>query len=146
MADDTAFEIEEIFEDQDNGEAFMLDCVTDIVSAYISNHQVERSELPALMREVHGALAGLQATGHAATPSRPPAVPIEDSVQEDYIVCLEDGHKLKMLKRYLRTQYQLSPEEYRAKWGLPADYPMVAPGYAKTRSKFAKQSGLGKKK
>jgi len=147
MNNEHDFEFEEIYtEGEGDKSAFLLDCMSDIVAAYVTNHQVARDQLPALMQEVHAGLTALQATGPAGTTSRPPAVPIEESVQEDYIVCLEDGHKLKMLKRYLRTQYQLSPEEYRAKWGLPADYPMVAPGYAKTRSKFAKKIGLGKKK
>jgi predicted transcriptional regulator len=119
----------------------------DIVAAYVSENSVPAAEIGELVRSVHGALRGL---GQAqVAPQRPaerprPAVPISRSVQQDHIVCLEDGKQLKMLKRYLRSRYNLSPEEYRRRWGLPADYPMVAPAYAARRSDFAKQIGLGR--
>lgn len=117
----------------------------EIVSAYVSRNAVPVDAVPDLIRSVHHALEGL---GQAQAPppeERPkPAVPINKSVQHDYIVCLEDGKKLKMLKRYLRSRYNMSPDDYRRRWGLPPDYPMVAPAYAARRSDFAKQIGLGK--
>ena len=119
--------------------------VADIVSAYVRRNAVGASALPDLIRTVHQSLNGLN--GEAAAPLREkqkPAVPISKSVQRDYIVCLEDGAHLKMLKRYLRSRFGLSPEDYRRKWGLPPEYPMVAPAYAERRSDFAKQIGLGK--
>jgi predicted transcriptional regulator len=121
----------------------LLPLATDIVSAHLSNNTVAVSDLPRLIREVSQTLATLG--GQQAAPAeRPtPVVPIKKSVMPDYIVCLEDGKKLKMLKRHLRTAYGMSPEEYRERWGLPPDYPMVAPNYAKQRSKLAKDIGLG---
>jgi predicted transcriptional regulator len=118
----------------------------DIVAAYVSRNAVTAEAVPDIIRSVHGALEGLtRSAPPAAVEERPkPAVPIARSVQHDYIVCLEDGKKLKMLKRYLRSRYNMSPEEYRRRWGLPADYPMVAPAYAARRSDFAKQIGLGR--
>jgi|GraSoiStandDraft_4_1057263.scaffolds.fasta_scaffold503959_1 predicted transcriptional regulator len=119
----------------------------DVVSAYVANNSVSQSAVPDLIRTVHDALSGLgKAPAQAMTPSerQKPAVPISRSVQEDYIICLEDGAQLKMLKRYLRSRYNMSPEDYRRKWGLPPDYPMVAPAYAARRSAFARQIGLGK--
>lgn len=124
----------------------ILKQVTEIVAAYVSKNPVEAKDLPGIIRNVHATLAGIgnaPASG-APTASRPPAVSIKKSVHDDYIVCLEDGKKLKMLKRYLRARYKLTPDEYRARWGLPADYPMVAPNYAQKRSDFAKKIGLGK--
>ena len=118
----------------------------EIVAAYVSRNVVTPDAVPDIIRSVHQALEGLS-KGAAPPPpeERPkPAVPISKSVQHDYIVCLEDGKKLKMLKRYLRSRYDMSPEEYRRRWGLPADYPMVAPAYAARRSDFAKQIGLGR--
>ena len=116
-----------------------------IVASYVSGNDVPATELTDLIRTVHNTLGGL---GDAASPppaeKAKPAVPISKSIQQDYIVCLEDGKKLKMLKRYLRSRYGMSPEDYRRKWGLPPDYPMVAPAYAARRSDFAKQIGLGK--
>ena len=138
MANETA--IREL-SDQD-----VLRLSADIVAAYVSENSVPADQIAGLVRSVHAAMSGL---GQAdAAPARPaekqrPAVPISRSVQDDYIVCLEDGKQLKMLKRYLRSRYGLSPEEYRRKWSLPADYPMVAPAYAQRRSDFAKQIGLG---
>lgn len=117
-----------------------------IVSAYVSRNAVSAEAVPDIIRSVHGALTQL-VTG--ATPAQPeerpkPAVPVGRSVQHDYIVCLEDGKKLKMLKRYLRSRYDMSPEDYRRRWGLAPDYPMVAPAYAARRSDFAKKIGLGR--
>jgi predicted transcriptional regulator len=116
--------------------------ISTIVSAYVSNNKVPPDQLPELIRTVHDPLMNPE----AAPTARPePAVPIKKSVRPDYIVCLEDGKKLKMLKRHLRTSFGMSPDEYRAKWALPSDYPMVAPKYAKTRSELAKKIGLGRK-
>jgi predicted transcriptional regulator len=125
----------------------LLRLSADIVSSYVGRNAVGVGGLPSLIGEVYGALSGLDRPSalEAQPPARQrPAVPISRSVQNDYIVCLEDGRKLKMLKRYLRSRYDMSPEEYRRKWGLPPDYPMVAPAYAERRSAFAKQIGLGR--
>ncbi len=118
----------------------------DIVSAYVTRNSVGPSALPDLIRTVHQTLKGLEDDEAPPTPAakQKPAVQIGRSVQHDYIVCLEDGKRLTMLKRYLRARYNLSPEEYRRKWGLPPEYPMVAPAYAERRSEFAKKIGLGK--
>ena len=119
----------------------------DIVSAYVTQHTVPTQAVADLIRQVHSTLIGLgqePATAAKEPEKRKPAVPIARSVQDDHIVCLEDGRKLKMLKRYLRARYDMSPEEYRRRWSLPPDYPMVAPMYAQRRSDFAKQIGLGK--
>jgi len=129
-------------DDQRNDEE-ILKLVTEIVSAYVSKNPVAAEDLPNVIKSVHATLGGFQGSDSAGL-ARPPAVPVKKSVTPDYIVCLEDGRKLKMLKRYLRAQYGLTPEAYRAKWNLPADYPMTAPNYAARRSAFAKQSGLGK--
>jgi predicted transcriptional regulator len=116
-----------------------------IVAAYVSRNKVPAETVPDIIRTVHTALEGLGQAPAPAPEERPkPAVPIGRSVQHDYIVCLEDGKRLKMLKRYLRSRYDMSPEDYRRRWGLPADYPMVAPAYAARRSDFAKQIGLGR--
>lgn len=127
--------------------ASFIELASEIVSAYVSNNSVAASDLPGLIRDVHGALTGLDAALVDA-PSEPakPAVSPKKSVQAEYLVCLEDGLKFKSLKRHLRTKYNLSPEQYREKWGLPPDYPMVAPSYAKARSTLAKQMGLGQKR
>ena len=124
-----------------------IELAADIVSAYVSNNSVPSSELPALINEVHNALLRVN-TGVApvVVEALKPAVPTKKSITNDYIICLEDGKKFKSLKRHLRTQYNISPEEYREKWGLPADYPMVAPNYAKARSQLAKQMGLGQQR
>jgi predicted transcriptional regulator len=120
----------------------LLPLVTDIVAAHLSNNTVPVADLPNLIREVYRALATVGgAEGEGERPE--PAVPVKKSIFPDYIVCLEDGKKLKMLKRHLRTAYNMTPAEYRDRWGLPADYPMVAPNYARQRSKLAKQIGLG---
>jgi predicted transcriptional regulator len=116
---------------------------TQIVAAYVANNTVAVNDLPALIRQVHAALANVGGTAEVA-PERPqPAVPIKRSVMPDYIVCLEDGKKLKMLKRHLKTAFNMTPEEYRERWDLPPDYPMVAPNYASQRSRLAKEIGLG---
>ncbi len=121
-----------------------LQLTADIVAAYLSNNNVNADAVPELIRSIHVTLNGLGRDGNSAETSHKPAVPLKKSISNEYIICLEDGKKLKMLKRYLRTHYNMSPEEYRAKWGLPADYPMVAPAYAAQRSDFAKQIGLGR--
>jgi len=124
-----------------------IELAADIVSAYVSNNSVPAGDLPQLISEVYNALLRV-GSGAAAAPAEPPkpAVAVKRSVTNDFIICLEDGKKFKSLKRHLRTQYGLSPEEYREKWGLPADYPMVAPNYAKARSNLAKQMGLGQQR
>ena len=119
-----------------------LELVSKIVSAYVSRNSLTPGELPQLIKTVHEALK----TPEQVAASRPePAVPIKKSVHPDYVICLEDGMKLKMLKRHLRASYDMSPDEYRQRWGLPADYPMVAPKYAAVRSELAKKIGLGRK-
>ena len=121
----------------------LITLTSDIVAAHVSNNSVSVDEVPALISNVYGALAGLGAAPVAE--ERPePAVSVRASVKADHIVCLEDGKQLKMLKRYLRSRYDMSPEDYRRRWGLPPDYPMVAPAYAARRSDFAKQIGLGR--
>ena len=123
----------------------LVTLTADIVSAHVSNNSVAVNDLPQLIQNVHGALTGL-GTRQEEAPVRPePKVSIRSSIKPDYIVCLEDGKKLKMLKRHLTTAYKMTPAQYRARWGLPADYPMVAPNYAKVRSSLAKQIGLGHK-
>ncbi|MCU0946881.1 MAG: MucR family transcriptional regulator [Porphyrobacter sp.] len=123
----------------------LITLTSDIVAAHVSNNDVAVADVPALITSVYGALAGLGEAAPVVEDKPEPAVSIRASVKPDYIVCLEDGKKLKMLKRYLRTNYNMSPEEYRARWGLPADYPMVAPNYADTRRNLAKKIGLGRK-
>lgn len=129
--------------DDNRSEEEILKLVTEIVSAYVSKNPVAAEDLPNVIKSVHATLGGFQGAEDTVL-ARAPAVPVKKSVTPDYIVCLEDGRKLKMLKRYLRAQYGLTPEAYRAKWNLPADYPMTAPNYAARRSAFAKQIGLGK--
>jgi predicted transcriptional regulator len=122
----------------------IIEMTADIVSAFVSNNSVPAAEVPALIQSVHRALSGVSSAPEPVEAApREPAVPVKKSVNPDFIVCLEDGRKFKSLKRHLRTKYNMSPEEYRAKWGLPKDYPMVAPNYAKARSDLAKQMGLG---
>ncbi len=123
-----------------------LEMTTEVVSAYVGNNPVSTAELPSLIGEVYSALqkAGGKETSVGPTKSKP-AVPIKKSLTDDYIICLEDGKQFKSLKRHLRSHYDLSPEEYREKWGLPYDYPMVAPNYAKARSQLARDMGLGRK-
>lgn len=121
-----------------------LDMTADIVSAFVGNNSVPAGELPALIQSVYQALNAIS-TGEETKVEAPkePAVSVKKSISSDYIICLEDGRKFKSLKRHLRTKYDMTPEDYRAKWGLPKDYPMVAPNYAKARSDLAKQMGLG---
>lgn len=123
----------------------LLRMTADIVASYVSNNTIATDNLAELIRSVHTAMTAVA----AGVEDRPleklkPAVPVNKSYSDDYIICLEDGKKLKMLKRYLRSTYGMSPEEYRKRWGLPADYPMVAPAYARRRSEFAKEIGLGR--
>lgn len=122
----------------------LVEKTTRIVEAYVSHNQVEMKELPFLINDVHAALGKIaQDIPTQERAAQKPAVPINKSIMPDYIICLEDGKEFKSLKRHLRTQYQLSPEEYREKWKLPHDYPMVAPNYARARSELAKKMGLG---
>ena len=125
-----------------------IELAADIVSAYVSNNSVPAAELPSLISEVHSALlrVGGGAPATIALEAPKPAIAPKKSITNGYIICLEDGNKFKSLKRHLRTQYNMSPEEYREKWGLPSDYPMVAPDYAQARSALAKQMGLGQQR
>lgn len=123
----------------------ILGLVTEIVSGYVKKNPVSSEALPDLIQSVHQTLIDLSKLAGNGKLEQKPAVPTEESVTDDYIICLEDGEKLKMLKRHLRSKYGLTPDQYRAKWRLPANYPMVAPGYASRRSKLAKEIGLGKK-
>ena len=124
-----------------------IDLTATIVSAYVSNNPMPASELPALISQIHAALLRVS-TGRAELPLEPakPAVPVKKSMTADYLICLEDGKRFKSLKRHLRTQYSMTPEQYRDKWGLPPDYPMVAPNYAVARSQLAKKMGLGQQR
>ena len=124
----------------------LITLTADIVAAHVSNNSVAVSDLPVLIQNVHGALTGLGQAVAVPEVKQEPAVSIRSSVKPDFIVCLEDGKKLKMLKRHLMTHYQMTPEQYRAKWNLPADYPMVAPNYAEQRRTLAKKIGLGTKR
>lgn len=128
------------------GKSF-IDLTAEIVSAYVSNNATPASEIPALISQVHAALTRVSA-GRAETAVEPakPAVPVKKSMTADYLICLEDGKRFKSLKRHLRTQYNMTPEQYRDKWALPADYPMVAPNYAVARSQLAKKMGLGQQR
>ena len=122
----------------------IIEMTADIVAAYVGHNSVSAGELPSLIQSVHRALAGVSSgTEPVEAAPKEPAVPIKRSITPDHLVCLEDGRKFKSLKRHLRTKYNMSPEDYRAKWGLAKDYPMVAPNYAKARSELAKQMGLG---
>jgi len=122
----------------------LLEMTADIVSAYVSNNTVSADTVPTLIAQIHAALSGVSEAPVEAEPApQEPAVPVRKSITPDFLICLEDGRKFKSLKRHLRTKYNMSPEEYRAKWGLPKDYPRVAPNYAKARSELAKQMGLG---
>lgn len=133
---------------ESSGGSNLIDLTADIVAAYVANNTVASAELSGLIAEVY---AALQRTSSGVAPEPAPeplkpAVPVKKSVNPDFIVCLEDGKKFKSLKRHLRTQYNMTPEEYREKWGLPADYPMVAPNYAQARSDLAKKMGLGQQR
>ena len=132
---------------ENSGESRYIELTADIVSAYVSNNTVPSADIPNLIGQVHSALkrvSGGQVTAAAEPPK--PVVPVKRSITSEYIVCLEDGKKFKSLKRHLRTQYSMTPEQYREKWGLPPDYPMVAPNYAAARSQLAKQMGLGQQR
>src|SRR3954471_8905026 len=125
----------------------VVELAADIVSAYVSNNSVSSAELPGLIGEVHRALAKLQnGAPEPVAPELKPAVPVKKSVMPDYIICLEDGRQFKSLKRHLRTAFDMTPAQYREKWNLPHDYPMVAPNYAAARSNLAKTMGLGQKR
>jgi predicted transcriptional regulator len=128
-----------------NDSAILLERAAEIVAAYVSNNSLQVSELASLIQAVHVTLAGLESDGATtiSRPTREPAVPIKKSVTDEFIICLEDGKKFQSLKRHLRTTYSMTPEEYRAKWRLPFDYPMVASNYASRRSQIAKDMGLG---
>lgn len=121
----------------------LLALTTEIVAAYVSNNTVALGDLPHLINQVYNSLANVRGAATALAAKPQPAVSIRRSVQPDYLICLEDGKKLKMLKRHLKTAYNMSPEAYRERWGLAADYPMVAPNYARQRSRLAKEIGLG---
>jgi predicted transcriptional regulator len=124
-----------------------IELTAGIVSAYVSNNSVPAAEIPMLIGQVHSALVKVSnGQSEAASEAAKPAIAVKKSITPDYIVCLEDGKKFKSLKRHLRTQYNMTPEHYREKWGLPPDYPMVAPNYAEARSQLAKQMGLGQQR
>lgn len=125
----------------------LIGLVADIVSAYVSNNSVPAADLPGLIATTHAAISGLGAPPAPVVEERPtPIVSIKKSITPDFLICLEDGKKFKSLKRHLRTAYNMSPEDYRTRWGLPADYPMVAPAYAEARSTLAKKMGLGQQR
>jgi predicted transcriptional regulator len=131
---------------ENSADSGYIQLTANIVSAYVSNNTVASADIPGLIGQVYSALLRISSgQGGTAEPLKPP-VPIRRSITAEYIVCLEDGKKFKSLKRHLRSQYNMSPERYREKWGLPADYPMVAPNYAATRSRLAKQMGLGQQR
>jgi predicted transcriptional regulator len=131
----------------ENASSNYIELASEIVSAYVSNNSVPAGDLPALISEVHLALSKVgNGAAEALAEAPKPAVSIKKSVTPDYIICLEDGKKFKSLKRHLRTQYNMTPEQYREKWGLAPDYPMVAPNYAKARSELAKEMGLGQQR
>jgi len=122
----------------------IIEMTADIVAAYVGHNSVAAGELPSLIQSIHRALAGVSSGAETVEAApKEPAVPIKRSITPDHLICLEDGRKFKSLKRHLRTKYNMSPEDYRAKWGLAKEYPMVAPNYAKARSELAKQMGLG---
>ena len=131
--------------DNSNQDETLITLTADIVAAHVSNNSVAVSDIPTLIANVHSALSGLGSPAAPTLVKLEPAVSIRSSIKPDYIICLEDGKKLKMLKRHLMTSFGMTPDDYRAKWNLPADYPMVAPNYAETRRTLAKQIGLGRK-
>jgi predicted transcriptional regulator len=133
-------------ETSDNSNETLITLTADIVSAHVSNNSVAVNDLPTLIQNVHNALSALGGRVEEPEVKQEPAVSVRSSVKPDYIVCLEDGKKLKMLKRHLMTHYKMTPDEYRQKWGLNADYPMVAPNYAEQRRSLAKKIGLGTKR
>jgi len=122
----------------------LLTLTTEIVASHVANNRVETAALPELIREIYATLSGITVTAGANSAPRPePAVPVKKSITPDFLICLEDGKKLKMLKRHLHSSYKMTPEQYRERWDLPADYPMVAPNYATQRRELAKKIGLG---
>ncbi|MBH61004.1 MAG: transcriptional regulator [Alphaproteobacteria bacterium] len=134
-------------DEKDSGisDAELLHMASDIAAAYVSHNNLSAEQLPDVIKTVHATLSSVGRGLGSDRDNLKPAVPVRRSITPDYIVCLEDGKRLKMLKRHLRSAYNMTPDEYRAKWGLPSDYPMVAPNYAKQRSQFAKKIGLGRK-
>ena len=132
--------------DQNGAEETLLTLTADIVAAHVSNNSVAVNDLPTLIQNVHAALSGISGSAPAPEARPEPKVPVRSSVKPDFIVCLEDGKRLKMLKRHLMTHYNMTPDQYRQKWGLSADYPMVAPNYAEQRRTLAKSIGLGTKR
>ena len=132
--------------DNQGNDDTLITLTADVVAAHVSNNSVAVNDLPQLIANVHGALAALGGSGSAPEVRQEPKVPIRSSIKPDYIVCLEDGKRLKMLKRHLMTHYQMTPDQYRQKWGLNSDYPMVAPNYAEQRRTLAKAIGLGTKR
>jgi predicted transcriptional regulator len=138
--------IELSMENTENLDETLITLTADIVSAHVSNNSVAVNDLPVLIQNVHSALTGLGSRSEEPEVKQEPAVSVRSSIKPDYIVCLEDGKKLKMLKRHLMTHYQMTPDEYRQKWGLNSDYPMVAPNYAEQRRSLAKKIGLGTKR
>jgi len=143
---DIGRELKHQMDNQDNFSDTLITLTADIVSAHVSNNSVAVNDLPALIQNVHGALSNLGERVEEPQPKPEPAVSVRSSIKPDYIVCLEDGKKLKMLKRHLMTHYSMTPDEYRQKWGLATDYPMVAPNYAEQRRSLAKKIGLGTKR
>lgn len=137
--------MEDNFPGRENSE--LLRMTSEVVAAYVGNNHIATEDLPSLIGDVFRSISQLSSEDEATEPAEPqkPAVPVRRSITPDYLICLEDGKKLKMLKRYLRSRYNMTPEEYRAKWKLASDYPMVAPNYAKQRSDFAMKIGLGKR-
>jgi predicted transcriptional regulator len=123
-----------------------IELTANIVSAYLRNHSVPAGDIPGLISQIHASLARVSSGADLASEPLKPAIPVKKSITPEYLVCLEDGKKFKSLKRHLRTQYNMTPEQYREKWDLPADYPMVAPNYAQARSALAKQMGLGQQR
>ncbi|WP_417407871.1 MucR family transcriptional regulator [Hoeflea sp.] len=131
---------------KDNGAELLIELTAEIVAAYVSNNSVAANDLPNVISQVHAALGGATMPTEEVVEKPKPAVSVRRSIQNDYLICLEDGQKFKSLKRHLMTHYGLTPEQYREKWDLPADYPMVAPSYAEARSRLAKEMGLGQKR
>lgn len=132
---------------ENEGRELLVELTAEVVAAYVSNNVVPTSDLPGLIANVHSALGNTRAGVDSAPVEKPkPAVPVRKSLQKEYLICLEDGQKFKSLKRHLMTHYGMTPEEYREKWDLPADYPMVAPAYAEARSRLAREMGLGQKR
>ena len=129
-----------------NGSGLLIELTAEIVAAYVSNNSVAANDLPNVISQVHAALGGTTMPVEEVVEKQKPAVTVRRSIQHDYLICLEDGQKYKSLKRHLMTHHGLTPEQYREKWDLPADYPMVAPAYAEARSRLAKEMGLGQKR